>query len=132
MNDDLKKAWQQLKDVLDMVPVERRRSFQIEAVNGRDLTATGLIRNEDIRMDHLFMGDNVETRWVIQDVDVHFLVFRGMVDLHFKLNDNIHIKHLHAKFSLRVPQGVPFMLKTYESACKILIISITGVDNDRC
>lgn len=126
MTDELKRAWKQLKDVLDMVPIERARSFNIEAINNGPLVATGLIKNDDIRMDHLTMGDNTETRWTFQNVDVHFLVFSGKVDLHFRLNDNVHIKHLAPKFSLRVPAGIPFMLKTYENGCKALIISIVG------
>lgn len=129
MNDALKKAWQQLRDMLDMVPIEQARSFAIEAVNAGNLVATGLIKNDDLRMDHLALGDSVETRWVIQDVDIHFLVFQGCVDVHFRLNNNIHIKNLTKKMSLRVPAGIPFMLRTCESRAKILIISITGADD---
>jgi mannose-6-phosphate isomerase-like protein (cupin superfamily) len=75
-------------------------------------------------MDQVQMGENVESRWMFQDKDIHFMIFSGAIDLHFRLNENIHVKHLSTNQSLRIPSGVPFMLKTYEIGGSILLISI--------
>lgn len=126
MTDKLTEAWTQLKDFLDMTPIDRAESFKIQAVNNGRVVCHGMLKNQDIQMDHLQMGDSVETRWMIKDTDMHFLVFKGFVELYFRADENIHCQKLSHKQSLRIPAGVPFMLRTYESKCKILLISISG------
>lgn len=126
MEELLKKAFFDLKNLLDMIPITQDQTIKIEAVSGGDLTCHGMLNNGILQMDQLQMGANVETRWMFQNRDIHFMIFSGSVDLHFRLNENVHIKHLSVKQSLRIPAGVPFMLKTYESGGSILLISIRG------
>ena len=127
----LKKALKELQTVLEMIPIDQEHSFKLQAINGGDLTCYGMLRNKHLQMDQVQMSANVESRWMFQNKDIHFMIFYGSVDLHFRLNENIHIKHLSTSQSLRIPTGVPFMLKTYEVGGSILLISIVGKNNGK-
>ncbi len=130
MERTLIKKWNRLKEYLEMIPVPQDNSFRIEAINSAEIESHGLMNNDILRMDWVFMGKSVETRWTIQDKGIHFLVNQGKLDLHFRLNDNIHIKHLSVQQSIRIPPGIPFMLKTYEVSCSLLLISSKEKPND--
>lgn len=126
MEGQLKRALVELQNALEMIPVTQEQSFKLQAINGGDLSCYGMLRNDRLKMDQVQMGANVESRWMFQDKDIHFMIFSGAIDLHFRLNNNIHTKHLVTSQSLRIPSGVPFMLKTYEIGGCVLLISITG------
>ena len=124
---ELKSVFSELQNLLEMIPIKQKQSFDIKAVNNGELSCHGMLNTECLQMDHLKLGIGVETIWMFQDKDVHFLIFQGIVNLHFRLNENIHKKHLDTKQSLRIPSGIPFMLKTYEQKASLLLISIPGV-----
>jgi len=126
MNQDLRQAFVELKDLLSLVPVSKEQSFHIEAVNGAGVSVTGVIHNAAFSLDRLTMDASKDTKWTIQPRDIHFIVLSGSVLLRFKLKDNIYNKPLNIKHSLRIPTGIPFMLKTYEQDTAMLLISVTG------
>jgi hypothetical protein len=124
MSQDLAKKWERLKTFLDMVPIERDdSSFHLETVNAGKVECHGLLDNDHLKMDWVLLGSSVETRWTIQDRGINFLVNKGALELHFRLNERVHFKPLSIQQSLRIPAGIPFMLRTYEKKCSILLIS---------
>jgi len=125
----LTKKWKQLRDYLEMIPIEQDNSFRLEAVNGRTVSCLGLLNNDEFKMDWVALDSSVETRWVIQDHGINFLVSAGSLEIRYRLNDNVHTKPLASEQSVRIPPGVPFQLVTYEKKCSVLLIS-KGDKND--
>jgi len=123
MDSDLVQKCDALIQQLEMIPVKQPCSFPLTAVNGDSCSVFGLMNNKFITMDQVLLGDNVETRWTFQASDIHFFVFTGSLEIHFRLNKNLHNKILQSKQSLRIMSGIPFMLKTFEQKCGILLIS---------
>lgn len=112
-----------LYEYLEMIPIEQKNSFRLEAVNGSEISCLGLLDNKEIKMDWVKIDSSVETRWTIQDRGINFMVNDGNIDVRFRLNDNVHSKSLHSEQSVRIPPGVPFQLVTYEKQCSIILIS---------
>lgn len=126
----LEQKWEELKEYLDMIPVEQNNSFRLESVNDRDVKCKGLLHNSEIRMDWVVLESSAKTRWVIQDCGITFMMNRGVLEIRFRLNDTIHSKFLRNEQSVRIPKGVPFQLITYEESCSVLLISSGDSDND--
>ena len=123
---DLKTAFLELRDLLSLVPVATSQSFNIQGTNNLGVDIIGVLHNDAFSLDRMQIDPSTETRWTIQQRDIHFIVLKGSVMLRFKLNDNIHDKPLNKKQSLRIPAGIPFMLKTFEQDAVLLLISISG------
>lgn len=130
MEQKLKEAWKELKDLLRTIPIKQNKTFTIEAVNGGNISYHHVLGNDLFQMEDLRLGTNVETRWMFHNKDINFMVIMGMVDLHFRLNDNIHIKHLRRNQTIRIIAGIPFMLKTYEEDSNVLLISTKEPSNE--
>jgi len=107
MEGQLKRALAELQNVLEMIPVQQEQSFKLQAINNGQLSCHGMLRTNYLRMDQVRMGENVESRWMFQDKDIHFMIFSGAIDLHFRLNDNIHVKHLTTNQSRLPEQSKP-------------------------
>lgn len=127
---ELDLVYEKLLAYLEIMPVKQKSNFKIEAVNNGAISINGLMDNSALKMDQVNIDSSVETRWTIQNKSIQFVIYKGDVDLHFRLNENVHVKHLSVTQSLRIPLGIPFMLKTFEKNCSVLLISATEDKNE--
>lgn len=127
--DELSKLHLKLTKLIQELPVTDRASINIETVNNAPITICGINNIPGLCIDLVSIGPSISTRWVIQDRNLSFMISKGGILLRFKAKENIYKQYLKAEQSILMPAGTPFMLRTEEKKCSMLIIHPDTIGN---